>query len=88
MPAPFLGSRGHPHPSAGTRVRCDLQRCRKQGGGLLHTEPVEGGIVSARKLKADAAVDHRYGIRVQGGNLTILLSAQLPAKSRVEIVRE
>ncbi len=40
---------------AGIRVR-----------GLLHTEPEEGGIASARKLKADAAVDHRYRIRSHG----------------------
>jgi hypothetical protein len=32
---------------------------RNQGAGLLHAEPVEGGIVSARKLKADTTIDHR-----------------------------
>ena len=36
-----------------------VQRC------LLHTEPEEGGIVGRRELKADAAVDHRYGFRVR-----------------------
>ena len=44
---------------AGCGARVEGARCRKQGAGLLHTEPEEGGVVSARKLKADAAIDHR-----------------------------
>ena len=35
-------------------------------GCLLHTEPEERGPVLWSELKADAAIDHRYGIRVQG----------------------
>ena len=34
-------------------------------GYLLHTEPEESRPVLWCKLKADAAIDHRYGIRVQ-----------------------
>ena len=43
-------------------------RCgaRVKGAGLLHTEPEEGGIVGRSEFQADLAVDHRYGIRVQG----------------------
>ena len=33
---------------------------------LLHTEPEERRPVLWSELKADAAIDHRYGIRVQG----------------------
>ena len=54
-------------------ARHSLQRCSKQGAvhvascaGLLYAEPEEGGIVGRSELKADAAIDHRYGIRVQG----------------------
>ncbi len=43
---------------AGCGAGCKLQRCRKQGAVLLHTEPVEGGIVGRSELKADAAIDH------------------------------
>jgi hypothetical protein len=52
----------------GCGARHSLQRCGKQGAvhglrvqgrGLPHTETEEGGIVSVRKLKADAAIDHR-----------------------------
>ena len=32
---------------------------------LLHTEPEERRPVIRSELKADAAIDHRYGIRVQ-----------------------
>ena len=48
------------HQGAGSRVRCTAQpaRCSKQGAGLLHTEPEEGGIVSARELGANASIDH------------------------------
>ncbi len=60
MPAPPTkeNSAGAPDPS----------RCRKQGAvhavavrgaGLLHTEPEEGGIVSACELRANTAIDHR-----------------------------
>ena len=38
--------------------------CRKQGS--LHIEPKESRPVLWSELKADAAIDHRYGIRVQG----------------------
>ena len=62
---------------AGCGARGKLYRCRKQcavhavrgsgaGWGLLHTEPEEGGIVSARKLQADAAINHRYRFRAHG----------------------
>ena len=55
-----------PHPRAGTRVRSAVCRLRVKGAGLLHTEPEERRPVLWSELKADAAVDHRYGIRVQG----------------------
>ena len=51
---------------AGCGVRYSLPRCRKQGGGLLHAEPEEGGIVGRRKLQADLAIDHGHGFRVHG----------------------
>jgi hypothetical protein len=35
-------------------------------GCLLHTEPEERRPVFWSEFKADAAIDHRYGIRVQG----------------------
>ena len=35
-------------------------------GDLLHAEPEERRPVLWSELKADAAIDHRYGIRVQG----------------------
>ncbi len=53
-----------------------VQRCRKQsppyqgagnrGRGLLHTEPVEGGIVGRSELEADASINHRNGFRSHG----------------------
>ena len=56
-------------PGWAARVRGAAHRVACKGAGvrcLLHAEPEEGGIVGGRELKADAAVDHRYGIRVQG----------------------
>ena len=44
-------------PGCGARVK---------GAGLLHAEPEEGGVVSARKLKADAAINHRHRFRIHG----------------------
>jgi|GEM_PF-5912898 len=47
-------------------VRSAVCRLRVKGAGLLRTEPKESRPVFWSKLKADAAIDHRYGIRVQG----------------------
>ena len=39
---------------------------RVQGGGLLHAEPEEGGIVGRSELQADIAIDHRQRFRSYG----------------------
>ena len=52
-----------PVQEPGCGARHSLQRCREQGGGLLHAEPEERRPVLRSELKADTAVDHRYGIR-------------------------
>ena len=35
-------------------------------GGLLHAKPEEGGVVSACKLQADLAINHRHQVRRDG----------------------
>jgi len=57
---------GSREQGAGCGARHSLQGAGKQGGGLLHTEPEEGGIVGRRELEANASIGHRYGTRVQG----------------------
>ena len=66
MPAPSLDSRGQPESPCrnhGAVHRFRVQGARIRVGDLLHTEPEERRTIIWSELKADAAIDHRYGIR-------------------------